>query len=782
MSKNFKTTILFMLIRLCLFDNPLNAQSVCNSSGNIAIFSNYDGGIININVDQNIPNLIIAVCTYEPVQINIIGPFASTVSQVIYAGFNSNQNNNNCSQGNFTTSVSGVNQAIVSISPPNNPPLVGYTPNHNNGSGPWGGTMVGVSGQCDTLTNAGGGNTPDEVVYYFTNQTGGQLLFHNTQYGCWLNQTFNISGGGNCCIQPPCSKPPTPIISQIIAPGCISSAGSVSLSGLPSSVGWTLTTIPQGLNFIGTGTTAIFGGLLSGNTYSFVVNTASNCPSNPSAPVTIPPQNTTPPNVAVNQNGNISCTNSLVVLTASSSAVGVNYFWNSSNSSNANYSVNSSGNYSLVVTNTITGCFTNTVINVTIDTLKPQLSFLVPQLLTCKTFTTLLTSISTGGNLSYIWLPGGANTPTLSVNSPGTYTLTATNLSNGCNTQSVISVFQNILQPSINILPTNTLNCKNLSVPLIGTTSVSGAQYEWKPINISTATTSVSNPGTYTLFVLDTISGCKSNKSIIVEQESELSFTASVKGNLCPGGTILFNSTSASSYEWKGPNSFLSSIQNPSITNLQLYNSGTYTLSITSADNCQYKKNVQVNVNPSPNVDFDYYPVSPIINQNDEVVFLSKVVSGDVIKWDWFLLDQQNATLIKEGKQITHIFKEAGLYPVALVGTNAYECTDTVIKTVIVRDDYAIFIPNAFTPNNDGLNDIFQPKGQGFNNYTLMVFDKWGELIYNTNSFEKGWDGYYKGVLCKEDVYHYKINLTDYKSKSHEYVGSVTLLKPTTTN
>jgi gliding motility-associated-like protein len=191
-----KLIVLFIL----LFTWKIYAQNICNQNGNLAVFSNYDGGILTIDVDQYIPNLVIAICTYEPVQVTITGAFAGNVVQVIYAGFNSTQNNNNCGQGNFNTSITGVPASLTSIL--TNPP-VGYIPNHGNGAGPWGGTMIGAAGLCDTLTNAGGGNTPDEIVYYFENTTNSNLYFHNTQYGCWQNSTLTISQGGNCCIEPP---------------------------------------------------------------------------------------------------------------------------------------------------------------------------------------------------------------------------------------------------------------------------------------------------------------------------------------------------------------------------------------------------------------------------------------------------------------------------------------------------------------------------------------------------------------------------------------------------
>lgn len=176
------------------------SQTNCNLNGNLVIFSNYDGGILTINVDQNIPNLKIGICTYEPVQVNFTGAFVGNITQVVYAGFNSTQNNDNCGLGNFITSITGLNPALVSIF--TNPP-VGYTPAHGNGAGNWGSTMIGAAGLCDTITDSGGVNTPDEIVYYFEQQTNGTLLYHQTQYACWANETLNVTAGGNCCIQPP---------------------------------------------------------------------------------------------------------------------------------------------------------------------------------------------------------------------------------------------------------------------------------------------------------------------------------------------------------------------------------------------------------------------------------------------------------------------------------------------------------------------------------------------------------------------------------------------------
>jgi len=177
----------------------VNSSPICNQNGNVVIYSNYDGGTLNINCDQNIPNLKIGICTYEPVIVNISGPFVGNVTEVLYAGFNSNQNNNHCGLGNITTSISGVNPAIVQIL---TAPSLEYFPDHQNGQAYQSGIMVGVSGQCDTLYAAGGGNTPDEVVAYFLNAFNGNLRFHHTQYNCWLTEIYDLSDGGTCCTDP----------------------------------------------------------------------------------------------------------------------------------------------------------------------------------------------------------------------------------------------------------------------------------------------------------------------------------------------------------------------------------------------------------------------------------------------------------------------------------------------------------------------------------------------------------------------------------------------------
>jgi hypothetical protein len=169
-----------------------NAQTgtFCDMNGNVVIYSNYDGGALTINVDQNIPNLKIGVLSYEFCTINITGTYASNVTAVWYVGYNGGNNHCNLNQP-YTSTITGVPASADSI-------LIYPAATYNN---PNGYNMMICTYSCSTTTNQGGCNTADQTAHYFLTHFGGTLYYHYTQYGCWQG-TMNISGGGNCCANP----------------------------------------------------------------------------------------------------------------------------------------------------------------------------------------------------------------------------------------------------------------------------------------------------------------------------------------------------------------------------------------------------------------------------------------------------------------------------------------------------------------------------------------------------------------------------------------------------
>jgi hypothetical protein len=272
MRKFYKTILLLAFI----FTGKLHSQ-ICNSAGNLVIYSNYDGGIIYINCDVNISNLKIGICTYEAAEIHITGTFSNNVTGIIYAGYDGG--NDNCSLGVTSTSIIGSSSQTINVYPP-----VGYLAFHGNGN------SSGMDGchQCDTINNSGGDNTPDEVVFYFLNAFPGSVLrSHHTQYNCWAPTTFSVSAGGNCCIMPPnstpCVPPPAPTPVVVVPTLCAGSSSSVGATST-TTINWFAT--PTSNTILGTGSIYNTPTLTAG-THTFYAEAINACNVSPRTAVTL---------------------------------------------------------------------------------------------------------------------------------------------------------------------------------------------------------------------------------------------------------------------------------------------------------------------------------------------------------------------------------------------------------------------------------------------------------------------------------------------------------------
>jgi gliding motility-associated-like protein len=126
---------------------------------------------------------------------------------------------------------------------------------------------------------------------------------------------------------------------------------------------------------------------------------------------------------------------------------------------------------------------------------------------------------------------------------------------------------------------------------------------------------------------------------------------------------------------------------------------------------------------------------------------------------------------------ITHSYPSAGIYTATMIVTNADGCADTITITVIVEEETTLYVPNAFTPNASGVNDQFFAYGTKVNEFELLVFDRWGMLIFQSNDINKGWDGTLKGNPCQQDVYVWKITYNDQRNKRHRMIGHVSLIR-----
>jgi gliding motility-associated-like protein len=190
-------------------------------------------------------------------------------------------------------------------------------------------------------------------------------------------------------------------------------------------------------------------------------------------------------------------------------------------------------------------------------------------------------------------------------------------------------------------------------------------------------------------------------------------------------------------------------------------------------------KQYYINVYPIPVPSF-------ILSPNELSIYEMKTQiidnsSTDVVKWQWDLGDG-----IKELNKTKFYHDYSGgsepTYTVTLTATNQYDCKASTTRLLRVRTERAVYIPNAFTPNGDGINDKFMPYASGdFYNadFQMRIFDRWGNKLLFTGDINQGWDGIYKNELCERDVYVYSIIFTSKEdgSVSAKFKGIVTLVQ-----
>jgi len=130
--------------------------------------------------------------------------------------------------------------------------------------------------------------------------------------------------------------------------------------------------------------------------------------------------------------------------------------------------------------------------------------------------------------------------------------------------------------------------------------------------------------------------------------------------------------------------------------------------------------------------------------------------------------------------------EDTGVYCTRLHVITDAGCEDDTVRCLLIDGIYNVFVPNAFTPNGDGLNDHFFPKGIGINptdGYQLLIFNRWGEIIWTGSALDNEWDGTAaaKGSsdIVQNDVYIWKLKTTEVTRKGydHEYIGHVTVVR-----
>lgn len=358
---------------------------------------------------------------------------------------------------------------------------------------------------------------------------------------------------------------------------------------------------------------------------------------------------------------------------------------------------------------------------------------------------------------------------------PGTYTVSLTGTSSrGC----IKTVNQTIvIDPQIeaNASVSQVVSC-NSFCDASATVNVSNATppltYSWNdPQTQQTQTATGLCTGWYTVTVADS-NGCVTTDSIFVSDPDSLTATAVSTDAYCNG--LCIGSATAQPAGGNGPYSFLwddPQTQNtPTATGLC---PGNYSVIVTDANGCSTTQNIQVQ--------FSTYIPPLVASISDSVIYSGQTVSlsstiDNSYTYSWTPPDNLSSTTISNPVATP---QTNTTYVVTITDPNGCTNVDSVSVTVreVLCQEPEIYIPNAFTPNNDSKNDIVYVRGNTIRELTFRIYNRWGEKVFETNDPAVGWDGYYEGELSAPAVYVYYVEAICFDDQRFYKQGNITLIR-----
>ena len=530
----------------------------------------------------------------------------------------------------------------------------------------------------------------------------------------------------------------------------------------------------------GGNTNATATGLRAG---SYTVSVTDNHHCTASASVTI-----TQPSAVVatiTATTNITCNggnNGSATVSASGGTLPYRYQWMPGGNTNATAAGLFAGGYTVTVTDA-NGC-TSTASTVLTQPAAMVVSIIGTPIRCLGTSRQFSVNIVGGvAPFQYLWSTGATtDTTTLQPFYSQTYSVQVTD-AHGCKQSGFITfTFPVPVAVTISAPP---ISCSGRSATLcaLATGGNGGDTYLWEPVNLTGPCITIP-PVITTIYTVTVTDNCNftatASATIRVTPPPAVNFTSNIYQG-CEPLCIQFRNMTASlggkeQYIWTFGNGDSLLTENP----IYCYQkSGVYnvTLTVISDSGCSstLSKVGMITVYPRPVAAFTLSPqpttiLSPTIQFTDK----STSKSSDIAYQWWTFGDGDSINTLENP---THTYKDTGNYCATLVVMDNKGCMDTATDCLVIQPNYSLYIPSAFTPNGDGLNEVFVPVGKYIRSFDMYIFDRWGIQLYHTNDINKGWDGTLHGKVAQEDTYIYKITVTDAEYNQHSYVGDVTLIK-----
>jgi gliding motility-associated-like protein len=502
--------------------------------------------------------------------------------------------------------------------------------------------------------------------------------------------------------------------------------------------------------------------------------------------------------------------------------------------SQTSYTFTQPGTYLVVVRDNNSSCESISPFSIIQNTFAPQISVsVVTPTLSCFVPTVQLVGSSTNPSISYRWLYGtngiepgatytvGVTTQTSNIIT-GTYTFEVRDLNNECRSTQSVTIYQNIFPPIARISGpsggnTEGISCKTPSLTLNNsqTTVGSGGLFPtpqgvtsilWlgpspqPPLNNSPSYLAI-QPGTYTMTARDENNGCSSTTVFVVTDNRDFPVVQNPVplpadtldcGNQFARVEAAITTTVSLNYEWF---SYLGSIKQGQVTSsgtvafAQVSDTGVYRVVVTNTVNgCVTISQGRVVLGAltsgfrSDKIS-GYAPLTVTFNNESKSSTGSANVSSI---WSFGNGNTQTLTAAQYSLPITQIYQQPGQYTVTLytskgAGSANNTCIDSTFKIISVDIPSKLEIPNVFTPNGDGSNDVFFVRMANLSTIKMSIYDRWGNLVYaleNSNNGNVEWDG--KNQLGKEvaeGTYFYIVTATGKDGKAYDTKGTVSLYR-----
>ena len=536
---------------------------------------------------------------------------------------------------------------------------------------------------------------------------------------------------------------------------------------------------------------------VANNSYSVQYTTSGACPSSSTVTVTaIDCSSCTPPVFTVTNPAAV-CNPTTIDLVSTVSGTGANLVSYYANNADATAAVNSLGSTNVATSGTYW-------VRVE-DPTDP----------TCNTIQSIVVTINPIENANFTFVAfcaGAANGPSGIVTPGGTFafnpavtdgaTIDATSgvISNGVATTTYTveyttagvcpsSSTQNVLVNDCIgcIPPVLTLNpgafCDGTTFNLVNTinTPLGTVNYTYHATNLDATNDAnsinavITNPGTYWVRAEDSADPtCFTVAQVIISEIPLPLIVLSVTNTSCELSNGAIDATISAgsgnySYTWSN------SATTEDLANLW---PGIYSLIVVdNLTGCTNNASASVQPSATPTAAFNMNPV--VMNFPDHIS-VSDNLSNGATTYLW-TVNGENFDFVSTSTDISlDLPIDTGNYEVCLIAFNGPDCSDTTCGYIEIRDEFVIWVPNTFTPDGDEYNNIFSPIVSmiDIQNYDFFIFNRWGELIFESHDVNIGWDGSYNGRLVKEGVYTWKIRLKSiYTDEYRDYNGHVNMLR-----